>query len=128
MIQEADLKINNWVSHNGNWSYRTPNDNKPFLFKWESRDWYALHECTLFISDISPIILTPELLTDKCGFLHHFGSTNFTTGTFDINFDRKDGMLYLDIEGQLLPLPIKFMHELQNLVYDLSKQELKVNL
>lgn len=76
--------------------------------------------------NLSGILLTPELLK-KCGFVILGNSLYLNTGSFEIQY--YGIVLFLNIEGQLLPLPhINFMHQLQNLYYILTKEELIVNL
>jgi hypothetical protein len=70
MVDEKEIKIGNWFHHNANWCYRRDENEtkmKDFLFQWNDSDWYALGESTLFLENISPILITEEILL-KCGF------------------------------------------------------------
>jgi hypothetical protein len=148
MIDSNELRIGNWVSHNGNWSYRNdeknPVDNKPFNFKWESSDWYALGECTLFIEDVSPIPLTAEVLL-KCGFdtwdrklsteySKEVGNDGFKF-KFIHNKEYNSNQLFLigngaydDLGETDLTENCKYLNQLQNLYYALTGTELEIKL
>jgi hypothetical protein len=69
MIAENELRIGNWVEHDDSWCYRGEDVT---VFQWETSDWYALGECTLFLESIKPIPLTEEWLV-KFGFIKETG-------------------------------------------------------
>lgn len=67
MVQENEIKCGNWFNHKAVWSYRNFESSSlasSFNFQFESRDWYALGECTLSLEDIEPIPLTEQWLLD----------------------------------------------------------------
>lgn len=135
MIKENEIKVGNWFQHNEKWCYRRDSHNsgngKPFVFQWEARDWYALGECTLSLEDIEPIELTPEIL-EKCGFKYETKDKN--------HFVKDQGkQLYVSIylgDGDYQPQicddgimsitlqPILYLHQLQNLYFALTGEEL----
>lgn len=81
-----------------------------FLDKWQSK----------------PIPLTEEILL-KCGFTERYDEVFFiATGYVEIIYLK--GELYLSIEGQLLPLQCEHLHQLQNLYFALTGEELEVKL
>lgn len=119
MIQPNEIRCGNLFHHNDNWSYRE----KGGYFQWSESDWYALGESTLFIENVSPIQLTPEIL-EKCGF--------------ETPFIMKDSVKYLDgvmidlHNGKILlrdnhMIEIKYLHQLQNLYYALTGKELDIS-
>jgi hypothetical protein len=110
------LKIGNYVHHKDNWSYRQPKqDFNEFDFTWSESDWYALGECTLSLDDIEPIPLTEEWLL-RLGF-NGWDKGNFTMVLSNGNF----------IEfGYVIAKNIKHVHQLQNLYFALTNEELTI--
>jgi hypothetical protein len=124
MIDIKELRIGNYAKHNDAWSYRGF-VSEGFLFQWEDRDWYALGECTLFIENVEPIELTEDILI-KCGFVktyeeHHFYSVKFSDYE-QVNANIQGGVVYIHDRE------IKYVHQLQNIVYALSGNELNITL
>lgn len=80
------------------------------------------------VSDISPILLTEEILL-KCGFVNNepkdWGS--FTLG--NINFLKEDGnkMNGLYMNGYRVA-DIRYLHQLQNLYFAITGEELEIEL
>jgi len=134
-MRENELMIDKYYNHNGNWNYA---DHKG-IFKFTSSDFYAILESTLDIEDIKPIPLTEELLL-KCGFERIFENSNlFLNITNDIYFywynDKLNGCVinhYMDSDNQLseltFDLEILHLHQLQNIFFALTNQELKIIL
>ena len=134
MIKENEIRVGNWFEHLPEWSYRNENSVK-YLFKWEQRDWYQLGECTIFIESINPIVLTPAILI-KCGYKRsgNYFTNRLTTG----NIDTVNGAdMYIETYGDIsfvfnvccdyyngYSVNIKYLHELQNLYFSLTKEEL----
>jgi hypothetical protein len=126
MIKENEIKIGNWFQHNANWCYRSPAEVKPFIFQWEARDWDALGECTLSLEDIEPIPITLEIL-GKCGFdgsnfkrrFNKVGETSLTM------YFENDKLSIEDFDWYKEDMPnIKYLHQLQNLYFALTGEEL----
>ena len=119
-MKANELRIGNLVSHNEEWSYH--NELRTFDFKFTDSDWYALGESTLFIENIKPIPLTEE-------WLIKFG------------FEKQNAMFYefnkhqIRLIGDEVPYwidssyitNIKHVHQLQNLYFALTGEELKIN-
>ncbi len=130
MIEENEIKVNNWFSHNANWCYRSPAEVKPFLFQWETRDWFALGESTLALDDISPIELSPEIL-EKLGYEQDaFIPREFNRkGDYNFKAVHHYELGYLIIcnflQGGIM---IKYLHQYQNLIYVLIGEELNITL
>jgi hypothetical protein len=126
-----EIRIGNWVEHNANWSYRSPAEIKPFYFQWEDRDWFALGECLISFEDISPILLTPEILV-KMGF----ENDSFITREFykdgDCNLKAinhyENGFLFIFtfMEAGCM---LKYLHEFQDWYYwNSGKKEIPIEL
>jgi hypothetical protein len=117
-MKATELRIGNWV--NGEFI------NGEFLlsqiFRIDGND-----DC----SGLEPIPLTTKLL-EKCGFIKD--DELFDTWTekyhvaLNINFDLRwydDGFKFMNVAPNL---PIKHLHQLQNLYYALTGEELQINL
>jgi hypothetical protein len=130
MINE--LRIGNMVHHKPEWSYRNEFPDvlaDGFNFKWSASDWYAVGESMLSLDSIEPIPLTPELL-DKLG-LPKDGSTlglkEIKAACFERNFDE---LLLVTVDGvhNTIVREVRYLHQLQNLYFALTGEELKVEL
>lgn len=78
--------------------------------------------------NVDPIPLTPEIL-EKCGFEYE-GISTLTKDGFPVYFKKKGAALqafvhYLD---KPIKVPCEYVHQLQNLVYILTGEELNVEL
>ncbi len=121
MIKESDIRIGNVFQHNAEWCYRSGSELKPFVFQWESRDWYALGECTLSLENIEPIELNPVNLL-KCGFAlgdGYYWKSWGTNGMFIVKFDTVYNK-FLVQAGKGFNLAVEYVHELQNAFYVFS--------
>jgi hypothetical protein len=117
MIKANELRIGNWY-----FEFGMPRQATGLLiYKLESiriRDKIAI--------DISPIPLTPEIL-EKCGF-REYGpfSPWLTLGSF--SWSDPAGISYeIDEESAMLD-HIKYLHQLQNLYYAVTGEELTITL
>ena len=115
-MKAIELRIGNLVSHNEEWSYH--NELRTFEFQFTDSDWYALGESTLFIENIKPIPLTEEWLI-KFGFEKRYEDC-FEYGKFILN----DEFIMMDID---ITIKCKHVHQLQNLYFALTGEELKIN-
>ena len=128
-MEVNELRIGNWVYHNPSaWSYRNDDGvisnysgfNKD-CFKWEESDWYALGESTLDISIIHPIPLTEEWLV-RFGF--ELNANKYRTNDSKLICHK---MIDVKISGSKYNLKhIKYVHQLQNLYFALTGEELKL--
>lgn len=76
--------------------------------------------------DINPIPISPEWL-ERFGFYRHRDSFSLSFGIYDAEFDTKNGYFYLSCnEYEDLVEHIKYVHQLQNLYFALTGEELKV--
>jgi len=88
---------------------------------WDTSDWYALLECTLFLENIEPIPLTEEWLL-KFGFeikQGRFGNEYWGKINLYTSSDKK---IVFCFDGYLKG--IKYVHQLQNLYFALTGNEL----
>jgi hypothetical protein len=70
------------------------------------------------VADLTPIPLTPKILTEWCGFKHVEG-TLYILNNFALSLEEKG---FVFIQG----IDVNYLHELQNLYYVLNKQELEI--
>ena len=123
MIQAKDLRIGNWVMY----------DNKIFEVDTISMEFPTLNTIEFGIGvvkwdKLNPIPLTEELLI-KCGFkkINHIHGYSFWA------MGIKGGRPKIDIyENYTLYMGymvnhIKYLHQLQNLIFALSGEELEIN-
>jgi hypothetical protein len=142
-----ELMLGNWVKHNPDeYSYRNSYSNKSDFkeyFQWEDSDWYALLECTLFMTAIEPIQLTEEILL-KSGFVKLKPQWSLSVGGESLIYylHEKSGFIiwYHGRLGYSLQQVIRNtinpectcfdkVHELQNIFYwNKKKQHLQINL
>ena len=129
MIAENELRIGNWVEHDDSWCYRGEDVT---VFQWETSDWYALGECTLFLESIKPIPLTEEWLV-KFGFEWSVRHQAYKKARFVYVIDfykehpqYENSACFLNREhrsGDCL-VCLEYVHQLQNLYFALTGQEL----
>lgn len=125
MIQEKEIRVGNWFEHLPEWSYRNE-DRKSLLFQWESSDWYSLGECTFSLDSVKPIVLSPEIL-ERCGFKKDKDDIYSKLGFMFFLYDIGVVQIALDY-SPLCNAPCRYVHQLQNLIYALSGEELKIDL
>jgi hypothetical protein len=106
MIQENELRIGNWVFM----------DNRRY-HKWADVDY------TCNPDDFSPIPLTPELL-EKCGFEYSEGWYHRKISGLNLNILPNSDY---HIDGEQIA-PLKSLHQLQNLYFSLTNEELQIQL
>lgn len=144
MIDAKDLRIGNWVNR----EYWNPHPTEPSI-ELDACLIYSIQSdrVSVRINDkkiiariptekIQPIPLTPEIL-EKCGFYVdiHYGVFNisiyiegFNPFTFRLRkgiSGLMDGEYWVFISGGLIPEKIKYLHDLQNLYYAVTKKELE---
>lgn len=110
MIIANELRIGNWYNHNGEFKQATPNT---ILEVWEAdRIW------------VMPIPLTPEIL-ERAGFEFYTYCDCWVieTTTGEIILSDKYILQSTDSITQLY-----FLHQLQNLFFALTGEELKIEL
>lgn len=127
MINERGVFIGCTYRHNGNWCGKRTDDldTSDFDFNWTPSDWYLIGECLMFLDDISGIPLTPEIL-ESCGFEKHAAST-YAHINQNLSYVFKishigDGKWYSI--NTTANIPTKYLHQLQNLYFALTNEEL----
>jgi hypothetical protein len=110
---------------------------EPVVYEWEESTWYYLIEYSYDIDDIfDPIPISPEWL-ERLGWTYDdVNLPEHPHYTLDLVKDKTVLLIYFDpLECELghywseettLMLHIKFIHQLQNLVYFISGTELTV--
>lgn len=129
MIPVQDLCIGNWV-------YDGERTQFPMFIRAIGEDYVYLdfegNEGNLWESkpeDLMGIPLTDELL-EKCGLHSVGGMWEHPDYSFEMDYDFEEDVYipsYNWVEYHI-GYPIKFLHELQNLFWNITKQQLKVNL
>lgn len=130
-MKANELRIGNYVEHNGNWSYR--DHSAPKIIQWEESDFYALGESTIFLEDIKPIQLTEEWLL-KFGFEKNKSNKNrFIHYISGFEIERQGSKFaYAVWGGEDAPFLTQFfghhnyVHQLQNLYFALTGEELTI--
>lgn len=127
-MNKNELRNGNLVLHNGNWSYHKFKG--PTVMEWSEDDWYALGECTLFIEDISPILITEEWLV-KFGFTYNIEEGWGYDFNIGCSISRSDDYVWYYF-GNIEPFwtdivpEIKYIHQLQNLCFVLTGEEMSI--
>lgn len=122
MIDEKEIRIGNWLTHNHEWNYSEFTGD----FQWECSDWYALGESTLHLENVSPIPLTDEWLLKFGGDIKPY-SIGIILDRFRFIWKESYNYWYvLDKDSQSYMTKIEWVHECQNFFKALNGQELQV--
>jgi hypothetical protein len=119
-MKANELRIGNWLNHDGIFrQVSSLHSDNTLRFK-DGNSSIGCFKATL--SNIKPIPLTEEILL-KCGYEINF---------LDFNHFYKLHNLYLDSNFQpidtFITYEIKYLHQLQNLYFALTNQELNIEL
>lgn len=76
--------------------------------------------------EINPIPLTKELVL-KCGFKEKFGGIIYYNRNRGIEFNFSNGWCMASI-GEYEITSVKYLHQLQNLYFELTEEDLEINL
>lgn len=113
MIDVRELRIGNWVIFNG--------ANSEVTISQLSHNLHNYFE---------PIPLTPEIL-EKCGFTEIANSGDFYSEQYNFGLNKEsDGnfSVYNNYDLEIKNIQLKHLHQLQNLVFLLTNQELSPNI
>lgn len=130
MIKIEELRVGNWVLWNG--EYVNVYGLEKALERFERT---KIND--LYIEDFEPIPLTEELLTEKCGFEDEDGGFGrWLRLDYDIHNKNRHMLYKIGIERiemcskgmTTADAPLKHLHQLQNLYFALTGQELPVTL
>jgi hypothetical protein len=123
-LRIEELRIGNWIFEEGQ------DDNKPFQI------FSIYHEVKnnkvngLPICLMRPIPLTEDILL-KCGFVKQDGDLELYLKPMLLSYDLKTNKMYL-MAGQFAEctdtVPCEYLHQLQNLYFALTGEELNINL
>jgi hypothetical protein len=85
-----------------------------------------------WVNDLTPIPITPEIL-EKAGFkksIELVGGFLYYEDNSKEDFDIAliDGIATLQVESCNYGKPFKYLHQLQNIFYSLTGEELQINL
>lgn len=138
MIQANELRIGNYIADRGGKIWQIDcweSQNKvaakaPYIGDMIGMPMYG-HPLTEEVDYLQPIFLTPEIL-EKCGFawsIYH--QAHYLSG-FDYVVDICDGYCrickYRRTVTDNVLVRIKYLHQLQNLYFSLTGQELNIQL
>ena len=134
-MEQNEIRVGNWL-----------NDPRPFnedtkkFFKMPDNGYFKAKARDIEVAELfEPIPLTEEILL-KCGFKkteEYYASYEenidvYTIGCFDIAFIDNEYKLWFCIEEDPFYsfswTEIKYVHQLQNLYFSLTGQELEINL
>ena len=108
------------------------------IVTFDALDWYQIVECTLFLEDFKPIPITEDILL-KIGFTKEYDYRFFkyfnyvTREDWDkIYCDTQNIDLEQCIDGEISKVFYNdngcFLHQLQNLYFSITNEELTINL
>lgn len=124
MINARELRIGNYVLYKESMAEVSEIGLKhiyAFTFYREAKTPTGTENVSLSIEDLKPIPLNEELLL-KCGLKpHYFGIKTYYHPLIELDHDFK--LMGIDYNVQ-----IKYLHQLQNIYFDLTGQELEVTL
>ena len=126
MIKASELRLGNWVNHNEtNTQIATiDSDNTGnFIGVLETENHYYRMSFKND-GDLQPIPLTPEVL-ERCGFKKEGLQCEYSNGKTDIHI-YDDGYRFGQ-NGYPFGISIKYLHQLQNLYFALTGEELIVH-
>lgn len=132
MINPKELRVGNLVHWNNLPKEVHSNGNILVNFKTEGE---GIERCIFTHGEIFPIPLTHEIL-EKAGFVYDETNEEYTIGGIDFDANDQDiektFILWSDnkedFECYFSDIPIKSVHQLQNLFYALTGEELEIKL
>lgn len=124
-MKDSEIRAGNWVHHKAVWSTLQEYERlEEFDFVWTADNWYQVGECLLSLDSVEGILITDEWMV-KLGFKLVFGT--FSKGDFCLAKPHKNGdkdlFMICNITSPMNP-KIRYIHELQNLYYALTNNEL----
>lgn len=118
MIQPNELRIGNWV--------KWPNEKEPNEVTWAHGHWLGVFEKNYSLPE--PIPLTEDWLI-RFGFIGDVNS-GFGKDAIELNYITTDEHFefeYKTSSKAWMLVPIKYVHQLQNLYYTLAGEELTIS-
>ena len=135
MIKANEIRVGNWLND----PRPLTEFNKKYVNNPDNGYFIATARDIQFAEEFEPITLTEEILL-KCGFKkteEYYAADEenvdvYTIGCFDIAFIDNEYKLWISIDEDsyynFAWTEIKYLHQLQNLYFSLTGQELEVNL
>ena len=131
MIQANELRIGNWVNYEQTSHIVTGIKNNVIWSRWKGQE----NDEDEYLDDFDnykPIPLSPEIL-GKCGFVRYNNTWELVSDKnerygvwcFTIYDYRESGYNYNSAE---FPVKLNYLHQLQNLYFALTGEELTVKL
>jgi hypothetical protein len=125
MIKANELRIGNWVER----TETLRNDIIGYV-QFDLSDWYAIGECMDYLESYKPIYLNSEILKN-CGFIFGIQLQDFVKGKYQFveikniidGYFSEEGFFYYGLRTKL-----QYLHQLQNLYFALTGEELEVTL
>ena len=124
-MKQKDLRIGNYIQHGNYVAIVGP----AFFTSWDN---YDFEKDGIFKPEIQPIPLTEEWLV-KFGFEDIYGAFISTKWMWNFQIEKhesfKDGWIFfIEEEGIVAPpsIKIKYVHQLQNLYFALTGEEIEL--
>jgi hypothetical protein len=125
-MKENELMIGNWVNHTDSYE-----DGQKKQIQFSESNWYRIGDCIERLEDFEPIPLTEEWLL-KFGFEKAVdeniwvNKSSYQSLFYQLTFNSQIGAsLYED--SHWIKSNIQYVHQLQNLYFALTNEELKIN-
>lgn len=115
LMEAKELRIGNWYEHNGEYKQVSPNT---IVEVWEAKRLWC-----------KPIPLTTEIL-EKAGFkkIEGIGWECYNLTNYDISVYLNGFATIRTYDEDADKFPCKYLHQLQNLYYALTGEELDIKL
>lgn len=121
MIKAEELRIGNWITDRNDFHMQVVSLGSDYMYADFEGNEGDVWEFNFENNKPNPIPLTEEILL-KCGFEKGKGTILFLNGFYYDTFDGEFSFISIIINN------IKYLHQLQNLHYILTGQELEVKL
>lgn len=127
-MKTSEIRVCNLFQHNDEWN----TFGHKGVFTWTEDEWYALLECTMLIDNVEPIPLTEEWLTKLSNNIQEESCMSkklfILNSEYCITWSVWGKCFYFQSEisdaGCYHLRPVHFVHQLQNLYYALTGEEL----
>lgn len=127
MIKASELRICNYVFYEDNYAMIESIEKNFVGIHYKSKNGLYISIASEYPEHIFPIPLSPEIL-EKAGF--KFKCNDFYTKNDIVSFSYEKGIGFYQtwVLGDNLINNILYLHQLQNLYYALTGEELEINL
>lgn len=124
LMKSNELKIGNYANINVSNGEEIVKITKGLITSIE-KDCVYINDIKVELRFLEPISLTEEILL-KCEFEKNFIDDVFEIGEFSIRVDELDCVFMWN--GFCIDINLKYLHQLQNLYFALTNEELIINL